>query len=69
MKRLCLVNGKHTPGSEWERECPLRAGGFLDQRRLAARASAEARQGRATAARKGLSVGDPSSASSANGGA
>ena len=19
----CLVNGKHTPGSEWERECPL----------------------------------------------
>jgi hypothetical protein len=20
----CLVNGRHTPGSEWERECPLR---------------------------------------------
>lgn len=23
MKRLCLVNGKHTPGSQWEKECPL----------------------------------------------
>jgi len=20
---VCLVNGKHTPGSPWERECPL----------------------------------------------
>jgi hypothetical protein len=19
----CLLDGKHTPGSEWERECPL----------------------------------------------
>jgi hypothetical protein len=24
MSRICLVNGRHTPGSEWERECPLR---------------------------------------------
>src|SRR5437660_5936327 len=24
MTRRCLVNGKHTPGSEWERGCPLR---------------------------------------------
>lgn len=23
MTRICLVNGQHTPGSEWERECPL----------------------------------------------
>ncbi len=22
--KVCLVNGKHTPGSQWERECPLR---------------------------------------------
>jgi len=22
--RICLVNGNHTPGSEWEHECPLR---------------------------------------------
>jgi hypothetical protein len=22
--RICLLNGQHTPGSEWERECPLR---------------------------------------------
>jgi hypothetical protein len=22
--RICLLNGKHTLGSEWERECPLR---------------------------------------------
>src|SRR5262245_50984307 len=22
-RRVCLVNGKHTPGSPWERECPL----------------------------------------------
>jgi hypothetical protein len=21
---ICLVDGKHTPGSDWERECPLR---------------------------------------------
>jgi len=20
---VCLVDGKHTPGSPWERECPL----------------------------------------------
>ena len=20
---VCLVGGRHTPGSEWERECPL----------------------------------------------
>jgi hypothetical protein len=20
----CLIGGKHTPGSQWERECPLR---------------------------------------------
>src|SRR5207249_2797522 len=24
MKRACLVHGNHTPGSDWERECPLR---------------------------------------------
>ena len=24
MKRTCLVNGNHTPGSDWEQECPLR---------------------------------------------
>ncbi len=22
--KICLVNGRHTPGSEWEGECPLR---------------------------------------------
>jgi len=22
--RICLLAGKHTPGSEWENECPLR---------------------------------------------
>jgi hypothetical protein len=21
---VCLLNGKHNPGSEWEAECPLR---------------------------------------------
>jgi len=24
MKRICLLNGRHTPGSDWERECPVR---------------------------------------------
>jgi hypothetical protein len=24
MKRICLVNGCHTPGSQWALECPLR---------------------------------------------
>lgn len=23
MSRVCLVNGKHLPGSPWEKECPL----------------------------------------------
>ena len=31
MKRTCLVNGKHTPGSEWERECPLNPNRAEDQ--------------------------------------
>ena len=22
--RMCLLNGQHKPGSDWERECPLR---------------------------------------------
>ena len=22
MPRICILNGKHTPGSDWERECP-----------------------------------------------
>jgi len=22
--KICLVNGNHTPGSEWEAECPIR---------------------------------------------
>ena len=21
MKRICLLSGRHTPGSDWEREC------------------------------------------------
>jgi len=24
MKRICLLNGRHTPGTDWARECPLR---------------------------------------------
>jgi hypothetical protein len=24
MKRICLLNGRHTPGSEWEAECSFR---------------------------------------------
>jgi len=27
----CLVNGQHTPGSEWERECPLNPNRAVDQ--------------------------------------
>jgi hypothetical protein len=43
--RLCLVNGQHTPGSEWERECPLRnAAARSDRSRKAAQARQEARQ-------------------------
>jgi hypothetical protein len=44
--RVCLTGGRHTPGSAWERECPLRPGGAMDQRRSAARASADARRQR-----------------------
>jgi ABC-type branched-subunit amino acid transport system substrate-binding protein len=28
----CLVNGNHTPGSEWERECPLNPNRAEDRR-------------------------------------
>jgi len=24
MPRICLMNGRHTPGSQWEAECSLR---------------------------------------------
>ena len=23
MARICLVHGNHTPGSDWEKECPV----------------------------------------------
>jgi len=44
---LCLTNGLHSPGSSWAKECPLRSGDALDQRRKAAQASADARRRRA----------------------
>jgi 5-methylcytosine-specific restriction endonuclease McrA len=52
---VCLTGGKHTPGSEWERGCPLRPGGKYEQRRAAGRAAAEARLRR----RNGASAGAP----------
>ena len=33
----CLVNGQHTPGSEWERECPLNLTRAEDRRAVKAR--------------------------------
>jgi hypothetical protein len=40
--RSCLVSGKHTPGSEWERECPLNPNRAADrQAEKARRAQAE----------------------------
>jgi 5-methylcytosine-specific restriction endonuclease McrA len=55
---VCLTSGTHTPGSEWERECPLRPGGKYDQRRAAGRASAEARLRRRNGASEGVSVAE-----------
>jgi hypothetical protein len=40
----CLVNGKHTPGSQWERECPLRTAAERSER---SRRAAVTRRGRA----------------------
>ena len=40
MKRSCLLNGRHTPGSEWEAECPLRNAAERSER---ARKAAQAR--------------------------
>jgi hypothetical protein len=57
---LCTTNGRHTPGSAWARECSLRPGGALDQRRQAAQASAGAR-------RRGVPVQDPGVEPSGNG--
>jgi len=45
MKRICLLNGRHTAGSEWEAECPLRNAAERSERaRKAARARYAARQ-------------------------
>jgi len=52
---LCLTDGRHTPGSPWEAECPIRAGGLVDQKRTAGKASAAARRLR----RHGGSKGSP----------
>ena len=40
MKRICLLNGRHTPGSDWERECQLRNAA---ERSARARRAAQAR--------------------------
>ena len=42
MKRVCLLNGRHTPDSDWERECPLRNAAERSER---ARKAAHARYG------------------------
>ncbi len=55
---LCLTGGRHTPGSPAALECPLRPGGAYDQRRAAARASAERRAQRHNRGARGPSV-DP----------
>ncbi len=45
MKRICLLNGRHTPGPEWEAECPLRNAAERSERaRKAAQARYAARQ-------------------------
>jgi hypothetical protein len=47
MKRICLLNGRHTPGSDWERECPLRNAAERSERaRKAAQKRYAARQHR-----------------------
>ncbi len=45
MNRICLVNGNHTPGSEWERACPLRNAAARSER---ARRAARTRLARVT---------------------
>jgi hypothetical protein len=39
----CLVNGKHTPGSVWEKECPLRNAEKRSERSRLGRATRAAR--------------------------
>ena len=47
MKRICLLNGQHTPGSDWERECPLHNAAERSERaRKAAQKRYAARQHR-----------------------
>jgi hypothetical protein len=43
----CLTSGKHTPGSPWEAECPVRP-------ERASRRSERSRKANATRARRGL---------------
>ena len=43
MKRVCLVDGNHTPGSDWEGECPLRN---AERRSERSRKAAQTRQER-----------------------
>jgi hypothetical protein len=51
----CLVNGQHTPGSQWERECPLTNAAKRSERsRKAAQTAQERRR-----APRGVPVAGP----------
>jgi hypothetical protein len=61
MTPRCLVAGRHTPGSQWERECPLRNAAQLSARaKKAAQARQERRRG-AVATPGTLTMGNPPS--------
>lgn len=41
-KRVCLLNGQHTPGSAWALECPLNPNRVADRQALRAQRRREA---------------------------
>ena len=57
MARICLVNGVHRPGSQWERECPLRNAAKRSERSRKAAQTRYAPRQRSVASSEGVDSG------------